>query len=316
MIEDKAPKKNLWVKRWLIVVLVSAALFLYTRFVMHSRSLDFAYELGQGIGTSLLLHLVLRKRAVGSAGWGGFLLMLLASVLGTLMAVESRRTDQQFFVSEMKGVIKQIEGAGTQEVYTKPLSTGSIAEPQSQMGKMTTLIKKSVDESLHLQADYDRALDEIGGEKIFDVDRLRQDQHMVESRKKINQLKALVEKYRQLNIDKLNRGTQLIQTADLSEQTKTEMLVGFNKTYQTHMNQLVGVWDLEAQAVFEMEKLIDLLNSSRWSVKDQKIVFNEPDSANRFNKYLSSMNEIAAKQEAIRKAFIDNMTTRIDNLAK
>jgi len=159
-----------------------------------------------------------------------------------------------------------------------------------------------IDRFVAQRNDYLLELEAIGWNSILDAQRVKNDTTLSESKVMIARAKAIIDKYENKTAD-LMQGTKAhINSLNMSESTKREMLAGFDRGMGKAGKQIDEQWKLEKQVVVQFENVFLLLAASKkWVVEGEQILFYTDDDLARFNSYIGTIQNLTQQQEQLQK---------------
>lgn len=167
---------------------------------------------------------------------------------------------------------------------------------------MERFVKEFIDRFVAQRNDYLPELEAIGWNSILDAQRVKNDTTLSESKVMIARAKAIIDKYENKTAD-LMQGTKAhINSLNMSESTKREMLAGFDRGMSKAGKQIDEQWKLEKQVVVQFENVFLLLAASKkWVVEGEQILFYTDDDLARFNSYIGTIQNLTQQQEQLQK---------------
>lgn len=281
----------------------------YGVFAERDPSGDFAFRVGYNLPIAILvagaLHLVFRRREPASAGWIAFFAIRAALVASTTISADRQRANLTTAVVEIDRTItaaqRTVATTSVNAVNPAPLPTAPVAAGEA--GQVEMVIKTIMNRMLAQRRDYELELEAIGWSAVLEAHRLRKDVTLTESKTMLRQARDIVSRYRDRTDDVFREIRAEIDRSGLSPSTKRSMLAGFDKTAAHGKAQTKEVWSLEEQALGRFENIVNLLAANRrsWQVEGGQILFNRQSDLDLFNTYLSQINELVERQQAIQE---------------
>ena len=317
-IPDKPAALNLDGRKsrgWLVVLLLLCLVILaYGFFYSKNSTNNLAYLIGYNLSSGLLIwgifYAVLgRKQGRKIAGLSFvaiYVSLLVSDFIGYTRqhnaAIQAANEIQKEFstfansITDPKGAPQRIE----QIADTSPKAKG-------EFGEMERFIKTFLNKMASHRNDYLLELDAIGWEKILDPGRMEADKTLIESKAITQKAKEIVNKYREKTDLLLENARKDINSLNLSENSRSEMLRGFDDSMENSKRRIDEVWDLEARVISEFENIFALLSAKKksWVISNGQIIFYNNDALNKYNAYLESIQNIVQQQEAIQKQSIE-----------
>ena len=153
-------------------------------------------------------------------------------------------------------------------------------------------------------------LEAIGWNSILDPQRIRVDKGLVESRVTIKKAKNIVVKYQERTNALLHNNARVqIESLNRITTLKQEALSGFDRGMEKARTQIDSMWALEGKVVTEFENIINLLSTRNgaWVVQGNQILFYNDSDLNKFNSYISSIQDLVNKQQQFQKQSIETV---------
>ena len=194
-------------------------------------------------------------------------------------------------------------------------SDRAVADRRSEMKAVVSEMERSANAD---RQEYEKDMAAIGWDKLLDPLRLQKDANLSESRTMVRRMHESVARQRAQIDPRLARLRSIIERSDLSESDRREMLSGFDGGLADRKKQANAQWGLEAEALVQFEELVDHLAAKRraWTIQDAKIVFANQAELDKFRGFLKNIEQISAKQEALRKAAAEHAREALRPAAK
>jgi len=276
---------------------------------------DFPRFLGNGVIPIicwLVIDWLIRRRSVTSKGINKSpLVRIIFSVsvfaIG-LIAIKSCAQSQCDNAAIAQGTEETI--ASAQQIE----STETTQKAKDEFGEIERFIKTFMNKAASQQHDYSLELDAIGWGSIFDFDRIKQDQNLIESKILIQKAKNIVKKYKDQSRALMSSAKNDINSLNISEDMKDEMLRGFEETQSDAQSQMDAFYDLESKIISEAESIMKLLSERKglWEIKDGNIFFEKQSDSDIFNSHVAAIQEYAAKEQATHKKAAREATNRLN----
>jgi hypothetical protein len=95
-----------------------------------------------------------------------------------------------------------------------------------------------------------------------------------------------------------------VQAMDANSSMKRGFVQGFIESSGRADNQAQQVWDMEQQTVDTAGEMVAFLSSSRgqWTLESGQFVFNDDNSLSRFNGYVTKINALVEREQALQRA--------------
>ena len=138
---------------------------------------------------------------------------------------------------------------------------------------------------------------------FLDGKRLREDSNLAQSRAMVEQGKSIVDKYEKKTVTLMHDTMNRIDTLSIPESLKSGLRSGVNRGGILISKQ----WAFERQVMLEIEKIVDLLASSKeWMIVREQIVFLNAEDRERF---YSSIKEIQRINRECKQLQNENLAT-------
>ncbi|HKQ78998.1 MAG TPA: DUF4339 domain-containing protein [Blastocatellia bacterium] len=317
-IPDKPAALNLDGRKsrgWLVVLLLLCLVILaYGFFYSKNSTNNLAYLIGYNLPSGLIIWGIFyaflgRKQGRKLSGLSFvaiYFSLLVSDFIGYTRqknaAIQAATEIQKEFstfansITDSKGAPQRIERI----VDVSPKAKG-------EFGEMERFIKTFMNKMASNRNDYLLELDAIGWEKILDPGRMKADKTLIESKVMTQKAKEIVIKYREKTDVLLENARKDINSLNLSENSRSEMLRGFDNSMEKSKHRIDEMWNLEARVISEFENIFALLSEKKksWAISNEQIIFYNNDALNRYNAYLESVQNIVQQQEAIQKQSIE-----------
>lgn len=177
-----------------------------------------------------------------------------------------------------------------------------VPKAKGEFGEMERFVKEFIDRFVVLRNDYLLELNAIGWNSILDAKRITNDTTLSESKVMIERAKVIAEKYEKKTADYINETRVHINSLNMSDSNKRELLAGFEKGMSRSGKQIDEQWKLENQVLLQFENIIFLLAARKnWVVQGEQILFYNEDDLARFNSYIETIQRLVQQQELIQK---------------
>ncbi len=190
------------------------------------------------------------------------------------------------------------------------------ANPANQAEQLRAFIQTFYNDMASQQRDYMAELDKAGLPRLLEADRVAADKDFEESYAILYQARLVVKKHRQKTEDLIQTFPDRVKTLGFSAEIESNMRKSFDKSLLKVRPQFKESWDLEEEVVMNFRKIIHLLQASRsrWAPEDGRFMFQEQGDLDRFNSYMTAVNECAERQNAIRSANMNNVQQKLKDL--
>jgi len=123
----------------------------------------------------------------------------------------------------------------------------------------------------------------------------------MESRTMIERARRLVEKFDRTHAATMQEGRERIQALRISDAVKRDMVAGFENGLRLMSADFAEQKRLEQQLLAEFEKIIELLSSGKWLVRNEQIFFASREELDKFRAVVATIASIAQQQEELEK---------------
>lgn len=247
-----------------------------------------------------------------------FLAIFISLTISSLIGYQHQKNEVTQMASEIQNRVSTIaksgiDAQGVPQRIEEKLDTAPVAKGDS--GEMERFMKTQMNKMVSLRNDYLLELDAIGWDKIFDMDRIKQDSSLVESKAMIKKAKDIVVKYKEKTHNLFEGSRMEIDNLNLSGNSKQEFIRGYEDGIANARTKTDTLWDLEAKVVSEFESIFALLDArkSSWAIQNGQILFADNSDLDTFNSYIAKIQELTAKEEAIQKVNIGELNNKLDN---
>jgi hypothetical protein len=190
----------------------------------------------------------------------------------------------------------------------------AMPQPRNVSGGLEGLMKEFINRIDSQQRDYVLELEAIGWTSVLDVQRIEKDVTLAESKTIVKRAKAIVDKYEQETADLLQNTRASVNSLDMPESPKEEMLASYDRSMGKASQQMSEQWKLERQVVLEVEKIFVLLAASKsWVIKGGSIVFNNEELA-RYNAHIENIQQMAQQQQQAQKESYAEVSRYLESL--
>lgn len=279
----------------------------------------FGYNLPICLVIWAIFHVAVGRKQGTKKGGLSFLAIFAALIGGSLVGYSQQKSATTQAITEIQksytsimssandaqGMPQRIEG----NLDTTPKTKGYI-------GEIERFMKIFMNKMTSQRNDYLLELDAIGWEKILDPRRVSQDKTLIESKMMIQKAKDIVHKYRTHTYTLLANARNDINSLNISESNKSDMLLGFDKGMTNARAQIDAMWDLEGKTISEFDNIFALLSARKgaWAVQDGQILFANQSDLDAFNSYVTAIQKIAAKQQDIQKRSTEIVNNKFNSL--
>lgn len=253
------------------------------------------------------------------------LLSMSGNFLGSMMVrkreaqqakVEKTKEALQGMQDDLDQVIAESSKEGNSRNTDFRLETET---PTDAASSLRHLVRSMLNDSLAVQNEYTLAIEEAGLPKLLNGDRLAadMDEDFKESRAILKRCEGLIENSRKKAKELLDGLPQRLDRYPLlSKADKAEVLRGHNDGKARKIRALDASWDLEAEALGILGKVVDFLELSQedWSVRNGKIVFDNHEDLVEFQTLVKKVAECAERQKALQAKSIEEAKSKLGGL--
>jgi hypothetical protein len=206
------------------------------------------------------------------------------------------------------------DSQGLPKPVDTPISTGPHA--RRDLGETERLMSEFMVQMASQRNDYVRQLESIGWNDILKANRIKGDPTFAEARATIQKAKEIVKKYTERTYTLLSDTREKIRSLDVSEATKNEMVLGFDKGMRGVRQNLDTLLSLEAKIIDEFEHIIDLLSAKKesWTVQGEQIRFYHNEDLEAFNAHIGSVQRMARQQQEVQSQSRQQVDRNFDRL--
>ena len=296
---------------------------------------DFVWAVVIGAG----LQLLFRQRVSSRTAWFGFVVIWAALVVASNLATLRVKSASQRLSQELGAVLSAAEtqlrasesppasdtakaasgsDASTALMPAKPHADLALNSHEKQIETVGVLLKGMVNRVLAQRRDYELELDAIGWSTILDPSRLAGDTTMVGSRTLLKQARTIVAKYRARTDLIFEQSRREIEDADLPANMRQSMLNGFLSSSAKGKERASLNWDMEAQVLVEMEKVVDLLSARRgsWEISDGQLLFASQEDIDRFNASIDRVKSLVDQQQRMQQNGFEILQREVKNFGR
>ena len=256
-------------------------------------------------------------RIIGFVALGEVFLALGALDLVGRDSVQSQQQAAQLAAS-LQGEMNRLATAADDTESLEPIERRPIVpQTRGEYGEVERLMPEFFDQMAAQSNDYAAELKAIGVFSLLDPQRIGNDPTLVESRAMLDKAKAVVRRYEKMGRDYMAGMQARIDTLALSAASRRAVRADFERGLDDALGQFGAVWDLEMQAVLEMEKIIDVLAAvpGQWWVQDGQLAIAREEDRARVNAHFATIGRIVAQQEQIRWASLEQANREFGNMA-
>jgi hypothetical protein len=297
-------------------VVVLACGFLFARLTTSDRSL-------------LLIISVIVAAAVWSGFYFGFELkkdqvksritmfaLFVSLVVGTMVGYTLQLNDaeQKFRVKqEADEAAAAAKAAAALKNVAKP--TDADAGKKGDIAEFSRFANAYINQTEVLHNQYVHELELTGWNKILDSDRVRQDKGLVESKAILQKAKAVVAKYRPLQLAMQEQALKDIAAMKVSEPSRARIMHAFDSASANSVENINLLWDTADKELTNYEGIFTLLSNKKvnWMAQNGKVLFTEQNDLDVFNNLLTGARDASKKQDEIREMQRDALNVSFDD---
>ena len=305
---------------WLITcTILCLAIVAYSVVMDRDATGSIAYQIGYNLPLAAifggLLYLVFKRRVAGKIGWLGAGVIFFALMAGSFIAAARQQSEMRQMAMDLKKTFGAVE---SNIESGKTLPVPAVSGGSSEAAKVGAVVNKMVARSMGQRQEYDRDLEAIGWSSILDAKRLVKDKSFDESRSLLSKARTVMDKYAGQTYALYAGMRSDIENSDLGPNAKAAMLEGFNRSETSSKNNAAKVWDLERQALDEIEKAIAGLHGARgyWLMEQNQLAFKRQQDLEQFNAHMSRVQELVAEQQAIQTKAVKKAQSRMDAMGR
>jgi len=178
------------------------------------------------------------------------------------------------------------------EVDTTPKATGDA-------GKVERMFKSFFNDTVIYHNNYANKLNDIGFNDLVNPYHWMKDSDFTQTQETLRLAQQVMVQTRKEHFDLLNALPSRIKALDINERDKRGLLEGARQEKAFQDASINKMWDLEAEIMDEVGRLIEFMESikGRWSLVEDRMVFESDSDASQFNKHLVKISEKAEEQE-------------------
>lgn len=283
---------------------------------------DPAFLAGQYLVYALLVwgvfHAVLLRGRGSKISSIAFAAIYLTLFVGGLVAAQRQKHEAVQAVSSIHQEMRRVATATTDSDGLPARIERTVPQPSTargEFGEMARFIKEFIDRIVAQRNDYLLELEAIGWNSILDAQRIKNDVALSESRVMIQRAKTIVDKYERKTAELMQGTRSHIESLNVSETTKKEMLAGFERGMSKAGKQIDEQWRLEKQVVRQFENIFVMLAASKtWIVEGEQILFYTDSELARFNSYIQAIQDLTHQQEQIQNRSFAEVNKNMESL--
>jgi hypothetical protein len=186
---------------------------------------------------------------------------------------------------------------------------------RGEAGEFARWLKEFLHQATELDTNYVRELEAIGWNSALDPGRIQNDTALSQTEVMIEQAKVIVDTYAKKSRDLYQEAGDHIKALQVSEATNNQGLADFGRALETLRPQLNESWQLEKEIVQQVEKMFEVLATSKgWEIQDGQMLFESDEDVARFNSHFDRIDAIVERQTEIRKSIDAGMNQKLKTL--
>lgn len=259
----------------------------------------------------------LRKRDIKSKGIA-FISIYTALFVGGLIAASQQKQQALQALSSVQKEMSRVTDASVDssgfpaKIERRPATT---PQARGEFGEMERFTKEFIDRLVAQRNDYLLELEAIGRNSVLDAQRLKNDSTLSESKFVVKRAKAIVDKYERKTADLMQNTREQMNSLNISESLKKEMLVDFDKSIGKAGRQISEQWRLWKQIVLEVENIfVFLAVNKRWQIQGGQILFYSNDDLARYNGHMENIQQMTQQHQQIQKDSYAEMNRKFESV--
>lgn len=270
---------------------------------------DLSVLAGRYLVHALLLWFVfyvlfLRRENAKTRGISFIAIYITLLAGGLLVASKKQNEVTQTVTSIQQELARTVAASTDSNGYPVRMERTPLDTPKTkgELGELERFLKELIDRQVALRNDYLLDIDAIGWSAIFDAKRIKNDVMLTESNMMVEKAKTIVDKYESKSRDVINGARANINALNVSNSTKQEFLVGFEKGIGESRKNMDEQWKLERQVLLQFENVFLFLTKQKnWAVEGDQILFSNKDDLAKFNSYVVTIQRLTQQQQQIQK---------------
>ncbi|MBT3824095.1 MAG: hypothetical protein HOF96_03875 [Candidatus Marinimicrobia bacterium] len=194
-----------------------------------------------------IFYALVGKGKGAQRGGFAFFAIIICLVVSGYLGVLRQKHEATLAISQVQQVYsKIIESSTDTEGHPKRITSHIETNPVASglFGEMEEHVKELISQMVSQRNDYLLELEAIGWSKILDVNRLKTDQTLAESKYIIRKAKQIVHKYSDKSFLLLKNGRDKINSYNVNEYDKKELLVGYDQSMEESNKVVQSIWTL------------------------------------------------------------------------
>lgn len=208
-------------------------------------------------------------------------------------AMSGMRESLTTFANQMSGDLN----APAQRVDLQPVTTSASGD----MGVMEIVTKQLMNDAAAAQNAYLQALEQARWSMLLDVERLRKDTTMTESREIIEATTKVVKEHRAKSLAIFDTLPERVKNAPFkSEAARRQFMAGAEQGMINGRRNGTKTWDYEEAIIREYAAVIDVLTQAgRYEFdKDNNVLFDNDASIEAYNQHMTTAQRLTEEQAA------------------
>lgn len=246
-------------------------------------------------------------------------LNLLGSLVtaGTAKRLSKKQEAQQFASDLERDLGRFIES--TQDADGTPRESDFRLEAtpgRTEMERARNILVSYMNDMATLQNEYLASLDKAGLNRLLQPDRLAKDADYKESRKIIEDSKAVATDFTKKARATVTGMPKRIKSAPGPEREKQEFLKGYQESIDRNLPIFDEIWELEIKSVDHFSTIIDIFEDAHgtWTTQDDMFVFEHEKHSDAFNKALADLQATADRQTELQQQVQTESMQKLNNL--
>ncbi|HET7603599.1 MAG TPA: hypothetical protein VFK36_11325 [Gemmatimonadales bacterium] len=264
------------------------------------------YELVYAVVLWGVFHAFYLRKRPGAAKGSAFLAIYAALLAGALTADTKYRAQAETAKASVQRDFRQLTAAST-DAQGNPvpveLAAAVIPEASGESGQMELLVRDYMRQLMAARNSYIRSLDSIGWDHILDAQRIEHDQNLAESRAMIAGAEQSIDSYENQLKHLMQLSRVRIGELEMPEDAKRAVLEGFDQGSAKSAETITKGMGLEREVLHQVSAIFrQLASSSRWTVRDGRILFYDAADLARFNQAVERIRAATEQEDALRAA--------------
>lgn len=281
---------------------------------MASMAYAIGYAAGAGALGGFVFTMVFRRFWPGK-GFFAFAAIGITMFGALLVSVERSRTDglkvMEFIRSDMLGGLIAADPA-------KPIPNIASGEsPPGDAGVLQRFLTTMYNHQAETQRAYLAKLDDIRWDTVLDPARIERDTTFAESDVMFTDARAAIAMFREEESSYMKSLDGQVRALDFSsDAVREDAANGLARGLVRNTPVQAQMWDLESQVVDRIEDVARILHDRRgaWTLEDGQLYFESAEDNDRYNAAFDAVDEVIARQDALRKSQLLNAQKMLDSV--